>query len=52
MVILTEPDDRPGEHQGAVAVASDDKYFATIDRAFRCLEAVRAGLLEAGHTDD
>lgn len=52
VVILTEPDDQPGNCQGTVAVANDDHYLETIDRAIRCLEAVRAGLLEAGHSDD
>ena len=53
VIVLTEPDgDVRGNHIGTVALADyDQTRTQTINRAIRCLEAVRAGLLEAGHVD-
>ena len=48
---MTEPEGNiPGNHTGTVAVAKGDQHrLQAMARAIRCLEAFRAGLLEAGH---
>ena len=53
VIVMTKPDgDRSGNHIGSVSVLEDTHHFTSIDRAIRCLEAVRAGLVEAGHSDE
>src|SRR3954454_7123663 len=50
-VLIFTNKETPDGDMGTVAVAADDKYLVTIDRAIRLLKGVRAGLLEAGHVD-
>ena len=51
-MIPDDEGDLPSGNLGTVGLPSDDKHLETIDRAILCLEAVRAGLVEAGHTDN
>jgi len=51
VVVVFEPlGDRPGSQSGSVSVVPDANHLDSIDLAIRCLQAVRAGLLEPGHT--
>ena len=54
VIVMTEPEgDTAGNYIGTVVVATDDEHrLKTIDRAIRCLESVKVGLLEAGHRDE
>ena len=53
VIVMTEPEgDTAGNYMGTVVVATDDEHrLKTIERAIRCLEAVREALGETGHHD-